>query len=210
MAAPYFITGIGTGVGKTVVAAIVCKALQADYWKPIQTGSPSDSAIARSLLGSTNPIHPPVYSFSPPIAPHEAAQQAQQTIQLSALTPPQTANPLVIEGVGGIMVPLNGTDLLIDWVATLSARVICVVDLYLGAINHTLLTLAALRARQIAVLGLVFNQTAAYDPVVSETGKATILQLSHQPALFDVPPLEELSPATLTSFVKSQHLATKL
>jgi len=154
-----FITGIGTGVGKTVCAAVLCEALGADYWKPVQAGGldASDSRTVRSLLGPQHVIHPEAYRLSQPISPHAAARRDGVRIELSRLAPPRAKRPLVIEGAGGLMVPLNEEELMIDLVAQLGAPAVLVSRHYLGSINHTLLSLEALARRGLPLAGLVFN-----------------------------------------------------
>ena len=197
MPARYFISATGTGVGKTLVAAILCELLQADYWKPVQTGTPSDSVGVRNWLGDHLTVHPPAYSFEDSLAPHEAAMQAGVRINLADIIFPLHRRPLIIEGVGGLLVPLNERDLLIDWIAGVGVSVIYVVDLYLGAINHALLSAAALELRSIPVAGVVFNR----GPWVA--GRAAILEHSGHRCLFDLPDLGVLSAKRIQCFAKS-------
>jgi dethiobiotin synthetase len=156
----YFVTGIGTSVGKTIVSAIVTEALKADYWKPIQAGelNDSDSMKVRSLISNTTTfIHPEVYRLMKPISPHAAAKSDKISIDLKKIKTPKTINTLVIEGAGGVMVPLNDKLLIIDLIKKLKAEVILVVKNYLGSINHTLLTYEALKNKNIPIAGIVFN-----------------------------------------------------
>ena len=193
----YFITGTGTGVGKSLVAAILCELLQADYWKPVQTGTPSDSEHMRDWLGPQLTIHPPAYCFKAALAPHEAAINTGKRISLSQLQLPAHSRPLVIEGVGGLLVPLNETDLLIDWIEHTQIPVIYVVDLYLGAINHALLSAWALGSRQVQVAGLIFNRGPW------PAGEAAILQHSQHRCLLRVPTLPAIGAHQIQSFAKS-------
>lgn len=171
-----FITGIGTDIGKTIIAAILVEAMKADYWKPIQAGNldDSDSLKLRSLISNQKSIvHPEKYLLSKPLSPHAAAHLDGIAIELEGIRVPETDNVLIIEGAGGIMVPLNEKDLVVDLIAYLGAEVILVSQNYLGSINHTLLTCEVLRNRKIPVLGIVFNGDsvpASEDFILKYTG----------------------------------------
>jgi dethiobiotin synthetase len=156
----YFVTGIGTGVGKTVVSAILTEALKADYWKPVQCGGleNTDSDIVRSLISNTQTkIHPEIYKFKTPASPHYAAEIDNIKIEIVNFKIPETKNHLIIEGAGGLMVPLNENFLVIDLIKQFNADVILVSQNYLGSINHTLLSLEILKSRNIKIKGIVFN-----------------------------------------------------
>lgn len=154
----YFVTAIDTDSGKTLVSAILCEALEADYWKPVQAGLPRDSETVKNLLSNKKSmIHPEAYLLKTPASPHAAAETDGVRILLKNIVKPATKNTLIIEGAGGCLVPLNKTHLVIDLIASLKARVILVSDIYLGSINHTLLTVEALNHRKIPVEGIIFN-----------------------------------------------------
>lgn len=153
----YFIAGIDTDSGKTLVSAIVCEALNADYWKPVQAGYPRDSETIEKLVSSKITIHPEGYLLKTPASPHASAKLDGVHIAMENLTVPSTRNHLVIEGAGGCLVPLNNEEFVIDLITHFHAHVILVADLYLGSINHTLLTVEALRHRSIPVKGIIFN-----------------------------------------------------
>lgn len=156
----YFVTGIGTGIGKTVVSAILTEKLKADYWKPIQSGDLdiSDSLFIKHLISNPETvIHPERYRLGHPLSPHLSAKLDGVEINLEALEAPATDNNLIIEGAGGLMVPLNAKALILDLIKKLNAQVIVVSQNYLGSINHTLLTLEVLKANRINVKGLIFN-----------------------------------------------------
>lgn len=154
----YFITAIGTDSGKTLVSAILCEAFGADYWKPVQAGEPADSDEIRRLVSNNQTrIHPERYRLTLPASPHAAAKADHLKISLSDFQLPTTGNRLIVEGAGGCLVPLNDDDLVIDLISKLKIPVIVVSNLYLGSINHTLLTAEALRKRHLEVRGLVFN-----------------------------------------------------
>lgn len=155
-----FVTGIGTDVGKTVVSGILVEALRADYWKPVQTGSyfSTDSDKIRKYITNTESrIHPETYVLRQYMSPHAAAELEDIRIDLDKIVLPQTDNTLIIEGAGGLMVPLNEDKFIIDLITRLDAEVVVVIQNYLGSINHTLLTLDVLRFRNIPVMGVVFN-----------------------------------------------------
>jgi dethiobiotin synthetase len=153
----YFVTAISTDSGKTIVSAILCEALKADYWKPVQAGTPTDSDQIRKLTGSHIVIHPETFRLDTPASPHAAAKAGNVLIRLDDFSLPQTSNNLVIEGAGGCLVPLNDHDFVIDLATKFDCRVILVSNHYLGSINHTLLTWECLVKRKISVEGIVFN-----------------------------------------------------
>ena len=152
-----FVTGTGTEVGKTVVAACLVRALAADYWKPVQSGlsEGEDTPEIGRLTGGR--CHPPAYRLTEPLSPHEAARRDGVTIDLGRFALPETDRPLVVEGAGGLLVPLNGEALMIDLIARLGLPTVLVSLSGLGTINHTLLSLEALRARGLPILGVVMN-----------------------------------------------------
>lgn len=138
-----FVTGISTEVGKTVASAVLTEALEADYWKPVQAGDLEDSdshKIRRYLSNRKSTIHPNAYALNHPMSPHAAAALDQVSIDLSKITRPETTNHLVIEGAGGLLVPLNETDTIAGLINP-SDKVLVVSRHYLGSINHSLLTL---------------------------------------------------------------------
>lgn len=154
-----FITGIGTDVGKTIASAIITEALEADYWKPIQAGdlNTSDShKIKYFISNGKTKIHPNSYALNTPASPHLAAELDSIVINLEKIVEPATENHLVVEGAGGLFVPLNNQDCVIDLIKK-DYKVIVVSRHYLGSINHTLLTIEALQSRKIEVSGIVFN-----------------------------------------------------
>jgi dethiobiotin synthetase len=163
MSNSYFITGIGTGIGKTITSAILTEKLKADYWKPIQSGDLdiSDSLLIKNLISNTQTIiHPEAYRLGQPLSPHLSAKIDGVQIKTDSMTTPNTSNQLVIEGAGGLMVPLNNKELILDLIKSLKVKVIVVSQNYLGSINHTLLTLEVLKVNRIPVEGLIFNGPA--------------------------------------------------
>lgn len=154
-----FVTGIGTEIGKTVVSAALVRALKASYWKPIQAGEleNTDSHKIAALTGSDTTIYPESFRLKRPCSPHRAAEEEGIEIRIEDCKPPDHVETLIIEGAGGLMVPINNQDLIIDLIAELQSEVILVSKHYLGSINHTLLSAEALGARGINVLGIIFN-----------------------------------------------------
>jgi dethiobiotin synthetase len=155
-----FVTGIGTNVGKTVISAILTQRLHADYWKPIQAGELDNTdsmKVSQWVENSTSVIHPEVYKLTNPMSPHAAAERDGVNIDLNNIMTPETKGDLVIEGAGGLMVPLNKCDLLIDLIPHLHAEAVLVSQHYLGSINHTILSIEALRSRNINIAGIIFN-----------------------------------------------------
>lgn len=154
------IAGIGTGIGKTLVAAVLTEALQADYWKPVQSGSldHTDTDEVQSLVTNTRSVfHKEAYCLTEPLSPHAAAHHDGIEIELNKLSLPVTTNTLIIELAGGLMVPLTNTMLNIDLLKKWDAPVILVSQNYLGSINHSLLSIEALKTRNIKLAGLIFN-----------------------------------------------------
>lgn len=154
----YFITGIDTDSGKTLVSAILCNALGYDYWKPIQAGLPKDSDTVK-LLSPDTTIYTERYLLKTPASPHAAAKIDNVTIDISDFTLPKN-NKLIVEGAGGCLVPINQTNFVIDIAFHLQLPIILVADLYLGSINHTLLTIQYLLSRHADVKGIIFNGEA--------------------------------------------------
>lgn len=181
-----FITGIGTDVGKTVASAIVTQALEADYWKPVQAGDLelSDTHKVRARVANEkSQFHPNAYALNTPASPHLAAELDGITIDLKKIKEPQTNNHLVIEGAGGILVPLNDTDCIIDLIR-LDYKVIVVSRHYLGSINHTLLTIEALQHRNIPVAGIIFSgdeNQATETIILNKTGVKFIGRIDNEP-----------------------------
>ena len=191
-----FVTGIGTDIGKTVVAAILVEALHADYWKPIQAGNleSGDSASVRSLI--SNPlsrIHPERFRLTQPLSPHAAAKIDGVEINISDFKTPQTENHLVIEGAGGLMVPLSNSALVIDLIARLECHIVLVSKVYLGSINHTLLSLEAIRSRGLPLCGIIFNGT-------NPESERIILEHGNVPCLGTVHEEQELVPSVIKRY----------
>lgn len=154
-----FVTGIGTGIGKTIVSAILTEALQADYWKPVQSGDldRSDSELVKSLTSENIIIHQERYQLELAASPHQSAKKENIEIKLTDFSLPVTSNHLIVEGAGGLFVPLNEKDFMLDVIQHLNLPVVVVSTNYLGCINHTLLSIEALKNRGILIDLFVFN-----------------------------------------------------
>ncbi len=195
---PLFISGIGTGIGKTMVAAILTEALQADYWKPVQAGfdAGTDSIRMSSLVGNkVSFIHPETYKLKLAASPHIAAAEENRRIKpeliLQDYRNMNPERPLVIEGAGGLMVPLNENDFVIDLIKQLDARLVLVSRNYLGSINHSLMTAKLCRSYGLDVAGWVFNDD--YMDYEKE-----IAVWSGYPILFTLPFFEAVSRETIS------------
>lgn len=155
-----FITGTDTNVGKTVVSSLLTAALDGIYWKPIQTGSSEGTdrcAVMRWAEIPEERTLPECYCFEPAVSPHHAAEMSGCRIDLASIRPPQgpLCGPLIAEGAGGVLVPLNEKELMIDLMRHLAFPVVVATRTTLGTINHTLLTLSALRAADVDLIGVV-------------------------------------------------------
>jgi dethiobiotin synthetase len=195
----FFITGIGTEIGKTLVSAIVTEYLQADYWKPVQSGDLhwTDTMKVQSLTSNSKSVfHPERHRLNAPLSPHASAALDGVQIKLSDFTLPQTSNHLVVEGAGGLMVPLNEHDVLLDLIQQLQIPVILVSRNYLGSINHTLLSFEALKQRNIPIAGIVFNG----EP--NPASESFIENYTQLPVLFRVGNLDDITPESIRDVVK--------
>ncbi|MFY8213485.1 MAG: dethiobiotin synthase [Flavobacterium sp.] len=181
-----FVTGIGTDVGKTIAAAILTQALEADYWKPIQAGDleHSDSRKIKSQISnSKSQILENSYQLNTPASPHFSAQLDGITIDFNHIKEPKTSNHLVIEGAGGLLVPLNDTDCIIDLIQK-DYEVILVSRHYLGSINHTLLSLEALKNRNIPCAGIIFSgdeNPATESIILAKSGVKFLGRINNEP-----------------------------
>lgn len=154
----FFITAIGTDSGKTVVSAILAEALGADYWKPVQAGLPRDTDVVKSLVSRTDiTFHPETYTLNMPASPHFAASSEGMTIDPQKITLPPTNNLMIVEGAGGLMVPLKDDFFIADLIEQLNIPLILVMNIYLGSINHTLLTIREILRRNLKTEGIIFN-----------------------------------------------------
>jgi dethiobiotin synthetase len=178
-----FVTGIGTEVGKTIASSILVEHLKADYWKPIQSGEldNSDTNKVKNLISNTNSFfHKESYRLNAPMSPHAAAQRDNIEIQTSKIIPPKTENHLIIEGAGGLLVPLNNHDCIIDIIPKTNTEVVIVSRHYLGSINHTLLSIQALKSRHISIKGIIFSGDE------NKETESIILKMSNLKMLFRI------------------------
>ncbi len=185
----YFITGIGTEVGKTVVSAIVTEALQADYWKPIQAGDLDNSdthKVQKLISNKKTQFHPNAYSLNTPMSPHAAAEIDGVKIQVNDIKVPQTEGDLVVEGAGGLLVPVNDKETIIDLISK-DDSVVLVSRHYLGSINHTLLSIEALKNRGIENIGIIFSgkEHPTTESIIRKLGKVEVIGRIEEEPYFD-------------------------
>lgn len=203
-----FITGISTDVGKTIASAIIVEALQADYWKPIQAGDldHSDTHKVQSLVSNIqSQFHSNSYALQTPASPHLAAAIDGITITMNQIQEPKTTNHLVVEGAGGILVPLNETQSVVDLIQP-DYKVIVVSRHYLGSINHTLLTIEALQNRQIQVAGIIFSgdeNKSSESIILSRTAIPLIGRIAQEP-YFDTNVISEYAELFRENLLKIQ------
>jgi malonyl-CoA O-methyltransferase len=195
-----FVTGTDTGVGKTVAAACLARAWHAGYWKPIQTGTATgdeDTAAVAALAElPADRIMAPAYALRAPLSPHAAAELEGVTISMDAIVLPSTAHRLIVEGAGGILVPLNELDFMIDLMARLALPIVLVARSTLGTINHTLLSLAALRARALPVAGVIL------DGPPNAANRAAIERFGQVRVLAELPHVDPLNAAAVARLAK--------
>ena len=181
-----FITGIGTDVGKTIASSIIVEALEADYWKPIQAGDLDNSdtnKVEKYVSNTTTTFHKNAYALQTPASPHLAAEIAGIKIELNKIIEPTTSNHLVVEGAGGIYVPLNNSDCVIDLIQP-DYNVIVVSRHYLGSINHTLMTIEILKSRKLNVAGIIFSgdeNKATESIILEKTNVPMIGRIDNEP-----------------------------
>lgn len=207
------ITGTDTDIGKTVFAAALCEALGGSYWKPVQAGTQggTDRETVRRLTGLGEERLPAErYVLGQPLSPHRAAELDGITIDFEALTPLPASpgpGPLIIEGAGGLMVPLTREHLVIDLIGRWQAPVVLCARTALGTINHSLLSIEALKRRAIPILGIAFIGEAMADT------ERTIIDFAGVKRLGRLPRLPSLDPASLraafaANFVAADFLAS--
>tara|TARA_R110000868_G_scaffold79232_10_gene225544 strand:- start:2854 stop:3471 length:618 start_codon:yes stop_codon:yes gene_type:complete len=180
-----FVTGISTDVGKTIASAILVEALEADYWKPIQAGELDNSdshKIASLISNSKTVIHKNSYALKAAMSPHAAAEKEGIVIDREQIIEPETDNHLVIEGAGGLLVPLNEEDTVLDIIMP-SYKVIVVSRHYLGSINHTMLTVGWLKRKGYDV-SIIFSgneNPSSEEIILKKTGVPSIGRINEEP-----------------------------
>lgn len=201
---PLFVTGIGTDIGKTIASAVLVEKLQADYWKPVQSGDLHNSDTIKVQKLVDNPVsvfHPEAYRLTQPFSPHKSADLDGITIDIEQIVLPQTNNQLIVEGAGGLMVPLNNRHLIIDLIEHLDTEVVLVSRNYLGSINHTLLSIDALINRGIAIKTIIFNGN------IDEYSQSAIAEYSRHEIPFSfIPDLAEITPENISQAAKNMQL----
>lgn len=191
-----FVTGTDTGIGKTVVAAILSQGLNASYWKPIQAGLEEETDtefVQRSTDLSDSQIKPERYRLNTPMSPHAAADIDGVSISMKDFElPDYGTDHLVVEGAGGLLVPFNDEDMIIDLISYLELPVVLVARSTLGTLNHTFLSLEALRNRDIPILGVVLNGPR------HESNYETIEEYGDINILAEIEELPEINPDSLS------------
>ena len=185
----YFITGISTDVGKTVVSAVLTEALKADYWKPVQAGELdyTDTHRVQALVGnSKSQFHESSFNLETPMSPHAAAEIDGVNVSVKTIKRPTTKNTLVIEGAGGLLVPLNDKELVADLIKP-SDKVVVVSRHYLGSINHTLLTIEELKRRKLNIFGIIFSgeEHPSTESIIAKMTNVPILGRIEEEPYFD-------------------------
>lgn len=184
----YFVTGIGTDIGKTVVSAVLCRRLNAAYYKPIQAGNLEnlESDFIKNLVPGIT-IFETKYKLNNPLSPHLAAKLDNVRIDIENITLPNFKESLIVEGAGGILVPLNDEYTILDLIKKLKLPVIVIVKHYLGSINHSLLTCEVLKQSGVEIAGIIFNGES------NEESEKIILKRTQIPCLGRIPELEKLN-----------------
>lgn len=196
----YFVTGIGTNVGKTIVSAILTEALKADYWKPIQSGTVEglDANTIKSLISNSKTvIHPESYLLKEPSSPNIAAKKEGISISLENIILPSTHNHLIIEGAGGLLVPINNKHYVIDIAKKIDCEIILVISNYLGCINHSILSIDYLLKNNYKIKYLIFN--GLFDEEV----KQSILNYHSTIASIDIPYISEANQISILNISNS-------
>ena len=195
MSEKIFVTAIGTDSGKSVVSAILTEKLKADYWKPIQAGFPTDTNFVKSLVSNSKTIfHSESYLLKHPMSPHAAAALENTSVNLAKINLPKTDNHLIIEGAGGLLVPINETEFIADLISNLDTEIVLVANLYLGSINHTLLTINELQRRKISIKGIVFNGDS------NLASEEVILKQAQVPCLLRLPKLASVDKEAIKKY----------
>lgn len=185
-----FITGIGTEIGKTVCSAILVQYFKADYWKPVQSGDLhyTDSMKIKEWVNYEVYCHPETHRLELAASPHQSAAAEEKQIQVKDFQLPETSNSLIIEGAGGLMVPLSDHELMIDLIEKLELPVVLVVKNYLGCINHSLLSIMALKERDLPLEYLILN--GSFPP---DTERVILNHLTENTKIIRIPDIENIT-----------------
>jgi dethiobiotin synthetase len=194
-----FITGIGTEVGKTVCSAVLTKYFNADYWKPIQSGDLnfSDSMKIKNWVGENVVIHPESYRLQLAASPHQSAAEEGILININDFKLPETQNNLIVEGAGGLMVPLSDSEFMIDLIEKLDIPVALVVRNYLGCISHSLLSIMALNQMKINLKYLILNGNFP-----SDTERVICKNIQPETEIIRIPDIENITKENIQSITK--------
>lgn len=194
-----FVTGIGTEVGKTVCSAILTKYFNADYWKPIQSGDLdfSDSMKIQDWVGENVVIHPETYQLQLAASPHQSAAQEGISININDFNLPETQNNLIVEGAGGLMVPLSDSEFMIDLIEKLNIPVALVVRNYLGCINHSLLSIMALNQKKINLKYLILDGNFP-----SDTERVICKNIQPETEIIRIPDIEKITKEKIENITK--------
>ncbi len=198
-----FVTGIGTEVGKTVCSAILTKYFRADYWKPIQSGDLhySDSMKIKHWVGEHVLIYPETYQLKLAASPHQSAAAEGFLIRLDDFKLPYTNNNLIVEGAGGMMVPLSDQEFIIDLIEKLNIPVALIVRNYLGCINHTILSLMALEQRNLKLKYLILNGNFPPD-----TERVICKNIQSKTKIIRIPEIENISKENIDNITKQLEI----
>ena len=199
----YFVSGIGTSVGKTMVSSVLVSYWEAEYWKPIQSGDldQTDSMMIDYLLSEQVKIHPERYKLKLAASPHYAAEEEGIQIKLEDFKIPETNNNLIIEGAGGLMVPISESKFIIDLIEHLKLPVILVCNDYLGCINHTLLSYILLKERNIKLSYLVLN-----GEFIKSTERILLQQKPRDTRVIRIPWMKEQNPKAHQEALKKMKI----
>ena len=196
----FFITGTDTGIGKTMLSSLLVAALDRDYWKPIQTGSVEGTdrdTVIRQAGILPERTHPEAYIFEPPVSPHLAAERQGIEIDFRRIERPYTTNPLIIEGAGGILVPVNPHSSMLDLARHLNTSLVVASRTALGTINHTVLTVTAIRNAKLPMIGVVMIGPENLD------NRRAIERYGNVPVVGWIPWLERFDRETLQTVFTS-------
>lgn len=194
-----FVTGIGTEIGKTVCSSILTKYFKADYWKPIQSGDLhfSDSMKIKEWVGENVIIHPERYKLKLAASPHQSASEEGILIKTKDFKLPETQNNLIVEGAGGLMVPISDEEFIIDLIEKLNLPVALVVRNYLGCINHTLLSLMVLEQKNIKLENLILNGSFPED-----TERIICKNIQEETKIIRIPDIEKITKENIERITK--------